>query len=314
MKILYVTSLSGRRINSFMRSAIIAAKQKGHEFTIASNMDGADKELYAADCETYGIRAVHIDFVRNPLSSRNVRAAKQLLCLMRNEHFDVVHCNTPVGGLIGRICAHIIGGMCVIYQAHGFHFWQGAPLRNWLLYYPIEWLLSYWTDILITINRGDYVLAQHKFQKPRIRYVHGVGVDLSKYKAESKPSLSTESVRDTLGITTDDILFLSVGELNKNKNHSVVIRALSQCSHANVHYAIAGAGELKGKLEALANDLGISQRVHFLGFCSDMPNVYKATDGPCQLRPCVPLRAAYRQSHCHRRCYHPAPWRRARCR
>jgi len=278
LKILYVTSLSGRRINSFMRSAIIAAKQQGHEFTIASNMDAADKELYAADCETYGIRAVHIDFARRPWSSRNLRALKQLICLMRSEQFDVIHCNTPVGGLIGRICAHYVRRLCVIYQAHGFHFWEGAPLKNWMLYYPVEWFLSLWTDILITINQGDYALAQRKFRKPKLKYVHGVGVDLKRFKAENKAGTSINSIRDALGISSDDVLLLSVGELNRNKNHEVVIRALARCSYANVHYAIAGTGELKEYLQTLATDLGISQRVHFLGFCSDMPNVYKATD------------------------------------
>ena len=278
MKILYVTSLSGRRINSFMRSAIIAARQLGHEFTIACNMDGADKTLYAEDCETYGIRAVHIDFARNPWSSRNLRALKQLICMMRSEQFDVIHCNTPVGGVIGRICAHYVGGMHVIYQAHGFHFWSGAPLKNWMLYYPVEWMLAYLTDTLITINYGDYLLAQQKFRKPRIKYVHGVGVDLSKFQQENRAIPSNDSVRDELGIKKEDVFLLSVGELNKNKNHSAVIRALSRCSHPNVHYAIAGAGELKGRLETLANDLGLSQRVHFLGFRSDMPDVYRAAD------------------------------------
>lgn len=278
MRILYVTSLSGRRINSFMRSAIIAARQLGYEFTIACNMDGADKVLYAEDCETYGIRAVHVDFVRNPLSGRNAKAIRQLSALMKSEHFDVIHCNTPVGGLVGRICAHCVRGVRVIYQAHGFHFWKGAPLINWLVYYPVEWILSYWTDILITINCGDYALARSKFRKPKLQYVHGVGVDLSRFKARSEESSSWEGIRDAIGITADKILLISVGELNENKNHEVVIRALAKCSQSNVHYAIAGAGELKEHLEKLADDLGISQRVHFLGFRSDMPDVYRAAD------------------------------------
>ena len=65
MKLLYVTSLSGKRINGFMRSAILAAKKLGIDFTMACNMDDADKEGYEEDCKTYGIKTIHVDFARN---------------------------------------------------------------------------------------------------------------------------------------------------------------------------------------------------------------------------------------------------------
>lgn len=107
MKLLYVTSQSGRRINGFMRSAIIAARQLNIDFTIVSNMDHADKQLYEEDCRTYGIKAEHIDCDRNPLAKKNYTLAKkQLLDLMKREKYDVVHCNTPIGGVLGRICAN----------------------------------------------------------------------------------------------------------------------------------------------------------------------------------------------------------------
>ena len=139
MKLLYVTSQSGRRINGFMRSAIIAAKQLDIDFTIASNMDKADKELYIEDCEIYGIKAKHIDFDRNPLAMKNyTHAKKQLLDFMKQEKFDVVHCNTPIGGVIGRVCAKEAKIPYVIYQAHGFHFCNGAPLKNWICYYSVN--------------------------------------------------------------------------------------------------------------------------------------------------------------------------------
>ena len=76
MKLLYVTSQSGRRINGFMRSAIIAARQLNIDFTIVSNMDHADKQLYEEDCRTYGIKAEHIDCDRNRLQRRTIRLLK----------------------------------------------------------------------------------------------------------------------------------------------------------------------------------------------------------------------------------------------
>ena len=279
MNLLYITSLSGKRINSFMRSAIYAAKALNINFTICCNMNGADKELYKQDCEKYGIEAVHIDFDRNPLSSINYsEAKKQLNELMQKRRFDIIHCNTPIGGVLGRLCGKKYGIKTVIYQAHGFHFWTGAPKKNWLIYYPVEKYLARYTDILITINKEDYKRAEnfHLKKGGKIYYVHGVGVDCKRFlnRGENKRS----EIRNSLGLKADDILLLSVGELNENKNHAEVIRAISKCDNTDLHYAVAGKGDIKASLESLAKELNLEQRVHFLGFIDNMPDHYKAAD------------------------------------
>lgn len=76
----------------------------------------------------------------------------------------------------------------------------------------------------------------------------------------------------------DSKLVLSVGELNKNKNHEVVIRALAKINDASIHYAIAGTGELYDYLENLAKELGILKQVHLLGYRTDIADLYKAAD------------------------------------
>lgn len=278
MKILYVTSLSGKRINTFMESAIIAAKQLGFDFTIASNMDLSDKEEYKKDCERYGIRAKHIDFERVPWNFKNLRAKKQLFELMKNEHYDVVHCNTPIGGVLGRICAHKTKVPCVIYQVHGFHFCKTAPKKNWLLFYPVEWLLAHWTDVLITINEEDYALAKKHMHAKCVEYVPGVGIDLQKFSPTVPDKGKNGEFRKSLGIAESGKLVLSVGELNANKNHEAVIRALARIKDKSIHYAIAGTGDLLDYLENLANELGISDRVHLLGYRSDVADLYRAAD------------------------------------
>lgn len=279
MNLLYITSLSGKRINSFMRSAIYAAKALNINFTICCNMNGADKDLYKQDCEKYGIEAVHIDFDRNPLSRINYsEAKKQLNELMQKRRFDIIHCNTPIGGVLGRLCGKKYGIKTVIYQAHGFHFWTGAPKKNWMIYYPVEKYLARYTDILITINKEDYKRAQnfHLKKGGKIYYVHGVGVDCKRFlnSGENKRS----EIRNSLGLKADDILLLSVGELNENKNHAEVIRAISKCDNTDLHYAVAGKGDIKASLELLAKELNLEQRVHFLGFIDNMPDHYKAAD------------------------------------
>lgn len=285
MKLLYVTSQSGRRINGFMRSAIIAAKQLDIDFTIASNMDKADKELYIEDCETYGIKAKHIDFDRNPLAMKNyTHAKKQLLDFMKQEKFDVVHCNTPIGGVIGRVCAKEAQIPYVIYQAHGFHFWNGAPLKNWICYYSVERYLAHLTDMLITINNEDYNRAKKFTLKNNgvVVKVPGVGVDLSKFDMSLRDLKEKQIIRMSLRklwkIDINATIYISVGELNKNKNHEVAIRALAKINNKDFYYVVCGEGNKKEYLIDLAEELGVRDRVRFLGYQSNIAEILLACD------------------------------------
>lgn len=285
MKLLYVTSQSGRRINGFMRSAIIAARQLKIDFTIVSNMEYADKKCYEEDCITYGIKAEHIDCDRNPLALKNYTIAKrQLLDLMKREKYDVVHCNTPIGGVLGRICAKEAKIPYVIYQAHGFHFWQGAPVKNWIFYYPIERYLAHFTDMLITINDADYEQAK-KFRlkkSGKVAKVPGVGVDLSKFDIKLRESKDGAEIRKRLRnlweIDLKATIFVSVGELNENKNHEVAIRALAKTCNDNFYYVICGEGKKKEYLIDLADKLGVGKHVKLLGYQSNIEEVLIACD------------------------------------
>ena len=275
MKILYITSLSGNRINGFMRSAIIAAKQAGYEFDMACNTNDSNKEQYKQDCEEYGIRLHHIDFQRNPLHLKNYIAYKQLLKVMNSDNYDAVHCNTPVGGVLGRICAKKCGIKKIIYQAHGFHFWKGAPLKNWILYYPVEKCLSCSTDVLITINKEDYELANKKMYAKRVEDIPGVGIAYHRF-ADIK--IDRKAKRCELGVPEDSILLLSVGELNENKNHAAALRALGEQRNPNIYYIIAGKGPLYEKLSKMTARYSIKNRVHLLGYRTDIEEIYKAAD------------------------------------
>lgn len=254
----------------------MAAQNAGYEFVMACNTRTAYTEQYKQDCEEYGITIRHIDFNRNPVHPKNLKALRQLSFLLKNERFDVVHCNTPIGGLVGRICSAKAGVQTIIYQAHGFHFWHGAPLINWMLYYPIEKILSKKTDILITIARDDYELAK-KMRAKTVRYVHGVGVDLSRFERRNDSERNL-SLRMALGIPEDAYVLLSVGELNKNKNHKVVINAIKKIQRKDVYYVICGTGNKREYLQSLVNKYGLQNRVIMPGFRTDVSEFYKMAD------------------------------------
>lgn len=278
MKLLYILNITNR-INSFSMSSLLAAKALGIDFHIAGYWSYSNEDERKKDEERFGIHIYQVDFHRNPFHPGNLRAYQQLSRIARRESFDAIHCNTPIGGLVGRIISQQRKVKEVIYQAHGFHFYKGAPILNWLLYYPVEKWMAHYTDDLICINQEDYAFAKHNLhlrRAGRVHYIPGIGIDTKKYEAAQ---IDRDAKRRELRLPSNLPLVLSVGELNYNKNHATVIRALTKLPQ--VHYAIAGRGPLQQELAAIAERLGVSDRVHFLGFRSDLDEIYPIADVFC---------------------------------
>lgn len=277
MKLLYILNLANR-VNSFCISSLEAAKSLGIEYHIASNWWYSSDIERESDERKYGVRIHQIDFIRSPFDLRNRKAYQQLRALAAREKFDAVHCNTPIGGLMGRILFKGMPGVKIIYQAHGFHFFKGAPKLNWLLFYPVEKWLARHTDAIVTINQEDYRLATNKF-KPRngghIYYVPGVGVDTAQFSVDNT---LRQNMREKLGIGGQSIVLISMGELNKNKNCDTAIRAVAAANNSNLHYLICGVGPEEANLKQLAENIGVSAQIHFLGFRSDIKELLCASD------------------------------------
>lgn len=261
MKILYVTTIGGTMnfFNSFINQLI----NEGHTIDIATNEDGSKVPVCYHE---WGCTVHQIDTSRSPLNKGNLKAIKQLKMLVEKEKYDIVHCHTPVAAMCTRLacCKTRKNGTRVFYTAHGFHFYKGAPLKNWLLYYHVEKICAYFTDVLITINQEDYVLAQKKMKAKRVEYVPGVGIDLTKF---GQVTVDKFAKRKEFGIPENAVLLLSVGELNENKNHETVIRAIKDM---NVYYIIAGKGCLFDHLQNVIDELGMNNKVKLLGFRSDI--------------------------------------------
>ena len=276
MKILYILNIASR-VNNFSEASMNVCLDNKIEFHIAGNWGYKNTEEKRNDEEKYGIKIYQIDFERNPLHPKNLIAFKQLIELMKKEKFDIVHCNTPVGGVYGRIAAKICGIKKVIYQAHGFHFYKGASKLNWLVYYPIEKILAHLTDALITINFEDYDMSK-KFKlrnKGKSYYVPGVGFDIESSK---KINVSNTKIREKLGMSIDDIVCISAGELNNNKNNIIILEALNLLKNSKVHYLLCGVGNLKEKLVQYSLENNLEKNVHFLGYRDDVKELLKVSD------------------------------------
>lgn len=270
-KVLFVATVAKTHIKVFHLPFLKLFKEMGWETSVAARNDFGSEKADLPYCDNY----YDLPFERFPIKFGNIKAYKQLKKIIDSERFDIIHCHTPVGGLLARLAGRKARktGSKIIYTAHGFHFYKGASKLNWLLFYPIERICARLTDVLITINQEDYALAQKKFGAKKIEYVPGVGVDLEKY---GKTSIDKSAKRKELGIPDGVKLFLSVGELNNNKNHETVIRAISNIP--DTCYIIAGQGPLKEYLQKLIDDLGVSDRVLLLGYRKDVAELCRAAD------------------------------------
>lgn len=275
-KILFITNLSNG-VNSFSIASVKAAKKSGLDFYLAGNFEDTAQEKLKKDEKTYGIKICQIDLARSPYSVKNINAYKQLVKLIKEENIDYIHCNTPIGGLLGRLAGKKCNVKRVIYEAHGFHFYKGAPVKNWIIYYPIEKWLAKKTDAIITINKEDYERAKRFKLKNngKIYYVPGVGMDLKQYDI---PEQIREIKRNEIGLKKTDIALISMGDLIDRKNYPVAIEAISKLNNDSVHYFICGNGPEEENLRQLSITLGIENKVHFLGFRSDIKELLKAAD------------------------------------
>ena len=278
MKILYVTTIGTTM--GFFKSFIKKLSDDGNEVELACNCSLNDiPEFYINN----GFKIHSIDCSRTPLNKGNLKAVKQLKKIVENGHFDIVHCHTPIAAACCRIACRKVrkNGTKVIYTAHGFHFYKGAPFKNWLIYYPIEKICSHFTDVLITINREDYALAQKKMKAKNIKYVPGVGTDTEKFTNCTLSTAEKNNLRKEMGVPFGAKFLVSVGELNDNKNHQVILKAISMLNDSNIHYAVAGRGNESNDLIKLAKKLGILDQFHLLGYRNDIAQIYKAADICC---------------------------------
>lgn len=221
----------------------------------------------------YVNQAHSIPIQRSPFHVRNRLAYVELKKLLAKEHYDFIHCHTPMGSVIGRLAAKGTRkkGTKVLYTAHGFHFWQGAPLQNWLLYYPIERFLARYTDALITINGEDFKRADRlSKERTSVYYVPGMGVDMKRFAPVDEKE--KQSLRAAYGFSSEDFIVLCAGELNTNKNQGMLIKACAQLSRKipNITIVFAGEGTMRPNYEKLTRQLHLENHVHFAGFCKQM--------------------------------------------
>ena len=270
-KILFVATID-QHIRHFHYPFLEWFKNNGYEVHVASK--GEEKLLHVD-------KKHNIPFERSPFKANNIKAYKQLKKLIEANDYKLVHCHTPMGGAIARLASISARkrGLKVLYTAHGFHFYKGAPKKNWLIYYPVEKLLSRFTDVLITINEEDYELANKKrFKAHKIELVHGVGIDLKKFRPQVD-QIKVE-LRNEYSYNPDDFILIYVGELSYRKHQDVLIKAIDKIVNQipKLKLLLVGDGDLFDTYQELIIRNNLSKNVELLGYRKDVPKLMLLSD------------------------------------
>ena len=262
----------------FNRANIEALQGLGYQVEFAANFENGDgpevhNEQYVRVCQEKGIITHSIPFERHSLTG-SLKCMPQVKQLLKDGRYDIVHAHTETGGLILRLARGVKGNSRFFYTPHGMSFWKGSSLKSQLVYRPLErWICSA-MDMNLGMNQEE-VDVLRKWNSKTASYVHGIGLNLERFQ---KTGRSREEVRAEFGLEEDDKFIVSVGELDNNKNHITVIKALAMLEHKNFKYVICGVGPNREKLLKLAEDADMKDKVILAGYRSDIPDILHAAD------------------------------------
>lgn len=277
-RVLFVTTISGF-LPQFEKNDVKILKEMGFEVHYASNFKNPIYTFDENELHQQGIVLHQIDVEKSPLRLHSAaKAMKQIRQIIDENEIGLVHCHNPVGGVAARIAAKFSRQRpYVIYTAHGFHFYKGAPVMNWLLFYTAERILARYTDQIITINSEDYLRACRFPLKPhgQVTQIYSVGVDPKRFAPKSAIK---NSKRRELGIPEDAFHIVTAAELNKNKNQKIMIEAMALLPYHNIHYSICGEGPNEEYLRKIVRKKGLGDKVHILGFRTDMEEILQTAD------------------------------------
>ena len=274
-KVLFVASVAGH-IKNFHTPYLKLFKDKGYTTYVAANWTLKENEKIDF-CDNF----IQLPIERKPFSLKYIKAIFKLKNLLKVEKFDIIHRHTPIGSVVARLAAKEArkNGTRVIYTAHGYHFYKGAPLINWLLYYPVEKWLAKYTDTQITITQEDFDLAKKKFKIKDLNLVHGVGLDEEKFNILISDE-EKENLKQELKIDDKSVVCTYVAELNKNKNQQLLIKAIKRLKddNNNVTLLLVGKGRYEPKLLKLIKKMKLEENVKLLGYRSDIVKILSITD------------------------------------
>lgn len=262
----------------FNQANIAALQSLGLQVELCANFENGNgpeihNQSFVEECGIRGVKTHSIPFARHSLTG-SLKCLSQLKELLSREQYDLVHTHTETGGLLLKLAHSEKGKSKFVFTPHGMSFWKGSSLKSQLVYRPLErWICSA-MDMNLGMNMEE-VENLEQWNKRTAHYVHGVGLNMARMQ---NPSRSREQMREEFGLTESDKFIVSIGELDDNKNHITVIKALATLGRKDFKYVVCGVGPNKDMLLAEAECTGLKENVILAGYRSDIPDVLNAAD------------------------------------
>ncbi len=270
-KVLFIATIT-KHILRFHIPYLKWFKENGFETHVAVN---GSEEIPFCDVKHL------IPIQRSPFSFSNIRANKLLKTIIDSNDFSIIHGHTPMGGVLSRTASRNArkNGAKILYTAHGFHFFKGAPLKNWLIYYPVEKILSKYTDAIITINQEDFqLLFDRNFKCPGKYMINGIGVNEERFK----PVIPSEKsgLRKEYGYNDGSFILIYVAEFIRRKNHKFIIDSTQALLNRipGLKILFAGRGELFEEMKEYYKNLDLFDTIEFLGYRTDVEKLMAISD------------------------------------
>lgn len=262
----------------FNKANIDALHALGYKVELCANFENGDgpeihNQEYVSECIKDGVTPHSISFARHSLSG-SLKCLPQLKKLLIDKQYDIVHTHTETGGLLLKLAHSAKGNSKFFYTPHGMSFWKDSGLKSQLVYKPLEKWICSGMDMNLGMNMEEVDYLKH-WNKHTATYVHGIGLNVERMQT---PIRTYNNVRSEFGLNVEDVLVSSIGELDDNKNHITVIRALAQLGRSDFKYVVCGVGPNKELLLEEATKLGVKNNVLLVGYRSDVPDILNAAD------------------------------------
>lgn len=285
MKKVLIVAAKANMIQQFNQHNILILKKLGFEVHVGTNfkefgsMDGTENQKLINWLKEQNVTVHQLDFGRGLGSIKsNLVVIKQIKSILADSsEWAFMHAHSPIGSVLGRVAAKMCG-VKTMYTSHGFHFFKGGPLKNWLIF-PVEWLLGFITDQLIVINSNDLKISNW-LPIENVEYIPSIGTDVKKMRSVTATERATirKATRAELGLADDDFVLLNVGELSDLKNQRIIIEAMGKINNPHLKLMIAGVGKKGEEYIARAKELGLENQLLLLGYRNDIQALHFAAD------------------------------------
>ena len=238
----------------------------------------ATDPIFQQAVKKYGLGLLSLDVIRREIRPVwDLGGLARLTRFLRRERYQIVHTHTSKAGFVGRLAARLAGVPVIVHTAHGFAFHEQSPVPVRRIYTTLERLAARWCDRVISVSEFHraWAIELGMCTPEQIMAIPNGISDISRSR-----EIGIAELRREMGARQDDLVALRMARLASDKGleHLIEAAAIMPQTPRRIQVVIAGDGPERDHLEQVAARLRVNDRVKFLGFREDVPDLLAASD------------------------------------